>query len=188
LNCHQARTVDPELDPSTPNAMVEITSYRYGPHHGPQGNMINGTGGYEIGSGYSNSAHANIENTCVTCHMADAFGDQAGGHTWNMSYVYHGHSELNTAGCVDCHENTDDLGTLAEEKAEELEELMDQLATILISQGVMDSTFYAVETDMSMNQAGGIYNYKFVEEDLSGGMHNFNYAKKLLENSIESLQ
>ena len=52
----------------------------------------------------------------------------------------------------------------------------------------MDSTYYAVETTMTMNQAGGIFNYKFVEEDLSGGMHNFSYAKKLLENSIESLQ
>ena len=52
----------------------------------------------------------------------------------------------------------------------------------------MDSSYSAIPGNMTMNQAGGIYNFKFVEEDRSGGMHNIKYAKKLLENSIESLQ
>jgi len=188
LNCHQARVPDPALDPSTPTAMVEVTSFRYGPHHGPQGPMIAGDLGYEIGSGYSNHPHSGIENTCVTCHMAEPYGSQAGGHSMGMTYLYHGHDELSTAGCVECHENPDDLADAAEEWALELEVLLHDLGGILITQGVMDSSYSAIPGTMSMNQAGGIYNFKFVEEDRSGGMHNFKYAKKLLENSIESLQ
>ena len=120
--------------------------------------------------------------------MSEPYGDQAGGHTWGMTYVYHGHDELNTTGCVSCHEDPSGLAEAGEEWAEELEVLMMDLGGILIAQGVMDSTYYAVPGTMTMNQAGAIWNFKFVEEDRSGGMHNFKYAKKLLENSIESLQ
>jgi len=188
LDCHQSRVPNPMIDPTNPTQEVEVTSFRYGPHHGPQGQMVAGTGAYEIGSGYSNSAHSNIENTCVACHMAEAYGDQAGGHTWNMSYEYHGHDEVNTAGCVECHTDPDALAEGIEETAAEIEELLMELGAILIDQGVMDTTYYAVPGTMTMNQAGAIFNFKFVEEDRSGGMHNKNYAKTLLENSIESLQ
>ena len=42
-----------------------------------------------------------ITNGCVQCHMAAADGWNSGGHTMNVSFD----GELNTAGCIDCHDD-----------------------------------------------------------------------------------
>src|SRR5690606_24509754 len=59
ISCHQARSYSPALpDPAT-GGTVNITNSRYGPHHGPQGLMLPGIGGYELPGpmAYDNSAH-----------------------------------------------------------------------------------------------------------------------------------
>ncbi|MCF8236334.1 MAG: hypothetical protein K9G67_15485 [Bacteroidales bacterium] len=185
--CHQSRVPDPIPVPG--GGDVEITSIRYGPHHGPQGNMLAGSGGYEVeGSlGYNSSLHTElVENGCVTCHMADAYGAQAGGHTMGMSYIYHGHAVVNDAGCVACHEG-EDIDEKVEEAKADIDVLLADLKGLLIEQGVLDSSDYAITGTMTSNQAGAIFNYQFVREDRSGGTHNFKYAKALLTNSIESI-
>ena len=71
-----------------------------------QGIMLAGTGGVEFAgtATYGNSPHTTaITDACVTCHMAEAYGSQAGGHTWNMTYDYHGQETLNDAACQTCH-------------------------------------------------------------------------------------
>ena len=40
----------------------------------------------------------------------------------------------------------------------------------------------------STTLAGAALNYRFIEEDRSKGVHNFEYARALLTNSIESLK
>ncbi|MEA3479647.1 MAG: hypothetical protein U9R60_15795 [Bacteroidota bacterium] len=187
ISCHQPRIPDPFPSPGT-REDITITSPYWGPHHGPQGTMIAGTGGYEVGGGYSNSAHSNIENTCVKCHMAEAYGNQAGGHTWNMTYLYHGGDHLNIAGCTDCHTDPDALEAMVEGTVEVIDGLLADLRTVLLTQGVLDSSDHVIPGTMSMDQAGGVFNYLFVLEDRSEGLHNTKYAKKLMENSIESLQ
>jgi len=97
-NCHQGRTVDPFPVEDGPD--LAVTSSRYGVHHGPQANSIAGMGLFEPGTGYYNSAHSSIENACVTCHMAEPFGSQAGGHTMNIAYEYHGSTEVLHSGCL----------------------------------------------------------------------------------------
>lgn len=38
------------------------------------------------------------------------------------------------------------------------------------------------------NVAGAALNFKFIEEDRSHGVHNYEYAKALLQNAIEAIQ
>lgn len=187
VNCHQPRVVDPFPDPTNLEGTFEVTSSRFGPHHGPQGALIAATGGFEVGDGYnSNHAHGNIENTCTTCHMAEAYGDQAGGHTMSMGYMYHGHMEYNIAGCTDCH--SDDIVEDLEEENMEFEEGLAQLRDLLEAEGIYNSETGLANTGTYTNRvAGAYYNYMFLEEDRSLGLHNYSYAKTLLENSIESL-
>ena len=186
-NCHQSFAADPFPVPGGDN--VNITSPYWGAHHGPVANMIGQTGGYEVGEGYGSSFHAtNIENSCVTCHLATAYGVQAGGHNMGMTYAYHGHDVVNTAGCVGCHTDSDALNTKIEETKTEIDGLMADLGTILITQGVLDETFHAVPGEMTADQAGGVFNFNMVREDKSHGIHNYKYAKTLLTNSIASLQ
>ncbi len=186
-NCHQSRIPEPFPVPGGDN--VNVTSPYWGGHHSPVANMFGQTGGYEVGDGYGSSFHAgNVENTCITCHMATAYGVQAGGHTMNMSYAYHGHDVVNTAGCVGCHSDEAALEIKIEETKDEINGLLDELFTLLIAQGVIDSAFHAVPQEMTADQAGGVFNFNFVREDKSDGVHNYKYGKTLLENSITSLQ
>jgi len=186
-NCHQARIPDPFPVPGGDN--VNITSPYWGAHHGPVANLIGQTGGYEVGEGYGSSFHANnVENSCITCHLSTAYGVQAGGHNMGMTYAYHGHDVVNTAGCVGCHADEDALETKIEATKTEITGLLTQLGTLLVMQGVMDTTFHPVPQEMTADQAGGVFNFNMVREDKSSGIHNYKYAKTLLENSIASLQ
>ena len=189
-NCHQS--FDPDPFPVPGGGNVTIGSPYWGAHHGPVANVIAGAGGYEVdGSlGYTpSSLHTTIvDNSCISCHLATAYGVQAGGHNMGMTYAYHGHDVVNTAGCVGCHSDPDELETKIEDTKTEIGDLMDELFGILTTQGVMDSTNHAIPQEMTADQAGGVFNFNMAREDKSYGIHNYNYVKALLTNSIESLE
>ena len=198
-NCHQSRKASPY--PELAEGTIEFpegTSYRWGPHHGPQSNLFAGigkSGAYELGSGYENSWHTNnLEDACKTCHMAEAYGDQAGGHTFAMGYEYHGHTVLNTAGCLvsGCHTNEDNLLASVEAKKVEIDGLLADLKNLLETNGIMDTVdhpgYLNVPGTYPNELAGAFYNYKVIAEDRSHGLHNYKYTKTLLENSIAAIQ
>lgn len=197
-NCHQSRVVDPfPVDGQN----YEITNRRYGPHHGPVANMIAGMGGYEYpGQSYGNSMHTNlVTNSCTTCHMAEAYGTQSGGHQMGASYEYHGSVELNVAGCTECHPDEDGLITLVEETQEEINGLLADLKTAMMNGGILTEDDYVMGADgenyasssnpanLTADQLGAIVNYQTVREDRSAGVHNYLYAKALLQTSIDAL-
>lgn len=168
-----------------------ITSTRYGPHHGAQGTMFAGvgvSGAYEIGDGYENSLHTSlVADACITCHMAPVIdGRGAGGHTFRVETA---EGDLNTNGCVQCHSDTDALETLFASTQEGIDVLVDSLAVKLREIGILRAdanrsvpgTYDAVEV-------GCYYNYIFIVEDQSKGVHNAKYTKTLLENSLDALQ
>lgn len=195
--CHQSRAASPYPEMGTGTTeFPEGTSYRWGPHHGPQSNLFAGvgkSGAYEVGGkAYENSWHTNnFENACNTCHMAAVpyGGPNAGGHTFAMSYVFHGSTEFNESGCTECH---DDAITKIENVQEEIEGLLTQLKALLEANGIMDTIahpgYLNVPGTYANELAGAFYNYKFIEEDRSLGVHNYKYAKELLENSIAAIE
>jgi len=188
-SCHQGRTVDPFPVPNGADVVVDNT--RWGIHHGPQSNFIAGMGLFEVGSGYSNSAHSTITNACVQCHMAEAYGSQAGGHTWNMTYSSHGSVELNTAGCLvsGCHADAATVIGDFEDLETEVDTLLAQLQVLLTDKGIYNpGTGLANTGTYSANVAGAYLNWEAVEQDRSHGAHNPAYIKKLLNNSIAALQ
>jgi|Deesub1362A_J573_1020465.scaffolds.fasta_scaffold00043_20 hypothetical protein len=180
-NCHQSRASD--VIPSGQDT-VYIWGPYWGPHHSPVANLISGQGGFEEFSGnYPSTPHYSaITGGCPECHMAEPYGSQAGGHTMNMFYEYHGQTELLTAGCEECHS---DPVSEFETADSILEANLDSLRTILINAGIMDSTDHAVAGNWPRNLAGGLWNYLFVKE--GHGVHNFDYANSLLENTIQAL-
>lgn len=189
-SCHQGRTVEPF--PVVGGADIAVTSSRYGVHHGPQANVIAGVGMglFEVGDGLVNSAHANIENACVTCHMAEAYGAQAGGHTWKMTYDYHGSEELNAAGCfaAGCHDSNEDMMKLVEDYQLEIRTLLDDLKVKLDAAGITKANSdNSVSGTYSPLVAGACLDYKALVEEGSLGVHNPKYVKKLLENLIAEL-
>lgn len=189
ISCHQARVPSPAVPPVGEDAVYEVTNRRYGPHHGAQGLMLTGSAAYLVGEGYENSLHGTIiENACITCHMAPVMGqNEAGGHTFA---VISEDGELNTAGCIQCHSDEDALVATVDETQAEIADLLNQLGTRLNELGLLqDNLEYAVvPQDFTSLQLGILWNYKYVYEDQSGGVHNYKFAKKLLENSLEALE
>ena len=181
--CHQPRT---SYDvPVIGGGEVKITSTRFGPHHGPQSTMLFGLAGY--GEYTGSSGHSLIKDTCTTCHMADAYGKQAGGHTWSMAYEYHGHEVPNVAGCQTCHSDIEDFDVNG--AVTEIEALMEELNNLLLAEGLITESGSAVTGTYTSAQAGALWNYRTVAlEDRSHGVHNPGYAKFLLETALDALK
>jgi hypothetical protein len=169
-------------------ADVEITSSRFGPHHGPQSAMLAGLDGY---GGYSGSkVHLDfVPEGCPTCHMADAYGKQSGGHSMNMGHQYHGHEEPNVAGCISCHseleeEETFDRGGVITD----VNALMAELKAALLAKGFITESDSVVTGTYTSEEAGAIWNYRLVLEDKSHGIHNPAYTKFLLNTALDVLE
>jgi hypothetical protein len=200
VSCHKTRSLTPEPDPNS-SAPITITSNRWYPHYGVQGQMLAGTGGFEFAGVSYNSSYHTVAQTikdegCVICHMADpnAGTGQGGGHTMNIRYEgTHGEAQELTTGCTTtgCHSSPmhiDYNGVQTETAA-----LLDSLQTLLIERGWLTSS--GLVNASSSNPlvitpgylSGALFNYFFVEHDLSEGVHNTNYAQKLLTSSIDAL-
>ncbi len=191
--CHQPRIPSPL--PALGGADVTITSSYWGPHYGAQAAILGGTGAYELTGTetYPTSpfAHGDVATNadgCPTCHMATAFGDQAGGHTMKMEYFYHGADTPNTAGCETCHGLADtwsdfDYGSVQTD----VDALIVTLKAKLETLGIMDATDHAIAGTWTADEAGALLNYILIIKDHSHGVHNPTYVKALLTNTIASL-
>ena len=196
-NCHQARPSDWVVV----NDSVTINSPYWGPHHGPQANVLGGAGGYEYtGVTYSNSPHTTqVTNGCVTCHMADPEGGlhsgvyHEGGHNMEMYPKADGESDIpaniNTNGCITCHTAAGTAGFVAKITSTQdgVKTLLDQLEKALQSHGVMTSTGGVIPGKYVKGVAGAYWNYDMIEMDHSYGVHNGDYTRQLLQSSIDYL-
>ena len=198
-NCHQARSTPEDI---TDNYIV--TSSRFGPHHGPQGDLIAGTLGYEYPSygAYPNSNHGGaVGQACVSCHMGNPGstheGYKIGGHSWNME-----DEDGNTLveECARCHaEASDDYDDIIQDVhvdfdndgdpdegyMNEMDGLHDSLKVLLLSLNLVTGSGSAVQdTIADAGVAGAVWNFRVYLEDRSHSVHNPAYIKALLQSSI----
>jgi hypothetical protein len=189
--CHHAREYADDLIPST-----DTLSGHWGPHHSVQADMLLGINAYEyagytLDGGYQNSAHTlGVEEACVHCHMPpDLY--KTGFHAF---YLDDEDAEYeNVKSCNDgCHGGT--LTTLDHDGVQtEIRNLLDELETELVNAGVMEVVDGEVEPIDGLpftnpDTLGAIFNWLFVYEDRSKGVHNTNYAMALLQSSINYMQ
>lgn len=197
MQCHHAR-----VDANTYASNPQNASSRFGPHHGPQGDMIEGVNGYTYGEDIPSSAHGKaVPDTCVTCHMQEVGSSSpqftlAGGHTFNVSST---NGDL-VAACQTCHgpsvtdfdialKDYDGDGEVDGVQTE-VQHLLDDLSSLLPnSKGVLDGLVKTpvTATNWTPAQMEAAYNYTFVEEDGSMGIHNTAYTVGLLKASIANL-
>lgn len=196
-NCHHSRTDVRTIGDN------QTTNNRYGPHHGPQGDLINGSGGYEFpGLSYTfpNSPHATqVRDACVGCHMGQVNaheGYNIGGHSWNMVDEETGYNLSGLCANANCHPGVNTLDFTADADYDnngsiegfqtEFEGMLDSLAVLLTDYGVLSGSGAPTSgTIADGHVAGALYNYVLCEEDRSEGVHNWNYMSSLLEASID---
>lgn len=181
--CHQARKQNPWLDKPTSNTdSVFISSFRWGPHHGPQSLLLSGMGAFEIGAAsFRDSYHTN-RASCVDCHGASAVGDFTGGHTLWLSNEEEGdnYSGCNLSGCHTGLNTFDYDGkqTIIEDHIVTLEEKLAAAHVLNTGNGLLYPGTY------SQKQMAVWWNYLLVKEDRSLGVHNYKYALDMTEAGI----
>jgi len=176
-------------------ARTKLTD-RFGPHHGPQGDLLIGSNGYEY-AGYeyerSNHRSATVDG-CLDCHMKTTSRNVVGGHSFNMAWDSEGAEILNTAACAKCHGEIDDfsevgLGTALAQDSVEV--LITDLEGRLVTAGLMESGAEGVlpkAVTTSADSAGAVWNLLLAREDRSEGVHNPKYVVGLLRSAIEYIQ
>jgi hypothetical protein len=186
MNCHKSRR----------DAEEYATEYHshYGPHHSNQTDMLFGTNAIEFGIPYiPSSPHKNLDKACVTCHMQPTPGtgmpghDRMGDHTFAMNDAVD--MVDNVAVCQPCHgsittfedimaqEDHDGNGVI-ENIQTELSGLLDSLGVLLPPVGSVD---VVVAPDYNALQLKAAYNYFYITDDGSHGVHNYQYAVALLK-------
>lgn len=172
INCHQPRTAPPTANGS---GEFYIASTHYGPHHGPQGTFLQGIGGAEIGTGYPEpGSSTHTQAACTGCHMHE-YTEGQGGHTW----------EVPVASCTPCHTDASTLDING--KQTYITGLIEELKTGLITKGVLDAEGHPVVGTYPIAHAQAFYNYAGIVDDRSKGVHNYEYIKQLLVNSINAV-
>jgi hypothetical protein len=199
MECHQARQAAKTYVPATAG------SAHFGPHEGPQADMLTGANGFTYGEQIPTSAHQFVvQDTCVTCHMqtvatTDKVFLQAGGHTFKMSATPAGATapEQLVAPCQTCHGpdvttfnfplfDYDGDGVI-DGCQTEVQHLLDKLSAMLPPVG-QPKTALTIDATWTKPQLEAAYNWLFVTNDGSKGVHNMAYTVGLLKASIENLQ
>jgi predicted CXXCH cytochrome family protein len=141
-----------------------------GSAHHTQDEMLLGIGGYEWPQGgpYLNSEHTYaIEERCIKCHMYTKDFEEGKpavkGHSW----------EPRIEPCRECHPNARSFNVGGAQRR--IERLLEQLEGELEHQ----------QNEQAQDYIYAKFNYGFVESDSSLGVHNYDYARQLLEDSIE---
>jgi hypothetical protein len=199
MNCHQSR------QNASVYAATAAASSRFGPHHGPQADMLEGVNGFTFNTFIPSSAHwFVVPDTCVTCHMqtvaeTDKAFTHAGGHTFAPSWA----GDPNTppqelvAACQTCHGpklttfnfqlmDYDGDGKIDGVQTE-VQHLLDKLSTLLPPFGKVQ-TALTIDSTWTRTQLEAGFNWQFVNEDGSKGVHNTAYAVGLLKQSIAAVQ
>ena len=181
--CHVGRvTVEATVAADTAG-VAHITSTHWGAHHGPQGDIMYGSNGYEM-AGYTYRHEApgqHYQAGCFGCHGAKNATPDLGGH----SFVMDNGTALNVIGCNNCHAELTDFDVNGVQT--DTEELLAELHTILEGLGLLDANGGPVVSAGTPDQVGAAWNYLLVEEDRSLGVHNPHYVHDLLSASIDAL-
>ena len=198
MTCHNTRRGAPEE--------YVLDSHR-GPHHGPQAEMLAGTGAIQYGQSLGSSVHTLVTfEGCLTCHKALAPGEgeygenHIGGHSFQVKWdagtpedprddVEH----LET--CRRCHPGLETFDRVAnadydgdgllEGVQTEVQGLLDALLAVLPQD---EEGALSIPSDLELTtveERMAAYNYRFVLEDRSMGVHNTAYAVNLLRLTYE---
>jgi hypothetical protein len=199
MNCHQSR------QNAAVYAETAAASARFGPHHSPQADMLAGVNGVTYGKSIPSSAHGLVvENTCVTCHMQEVEDaspalTHAGGHTFRVRAEGGATiaAEDLVGACQGCHGqrltalNFELLDYDNDGKVEgvqtEVQHLLDKLALLLPPAGTA-KTSLTINSSWTRPELKAAYNWQFVMEDGSLGIHNMAYTVGLLKASIADLE
>ena len=205
-NCHSAR-YSVKLRVTTSAPYYGFTD-RFGPHENPQADMFFGSNGYQYGDETFTglATHTGLEGGCTTCHMQDRMNSLDGSanllpnHSFSMTdTTYAGNVYKPTDVCSKCHGEVADFddvrafydydrnGTISGVQTE-IQGLLNALkAKLPIDTATGEPVTMRKDSLKVKNHpeiVQGIWNYYFVKNDKSMGVHNTKYAVRLLYKAL----
>jgi len=207
-NCHQPRSDAPTGDM---DGKYLQTSSHWGPHHGPQTALLEGLlGAYstftlvEAIPPVQVAAHRQ-GSSCIECHMGGTT-DGSDGHTWtpagnNCATCHPGSSFEELKVMDDLIADWETLGGILETVVgqEVAQDSLGEYYPVFEADGVTpvpvvgivhleDGEWHPQVGLFDLKDAEAAWNFLFFYEDKSGGVHNPDYAKSIITNSLAALQ
>ena len=189
----------------------------FGTHDSPQADMLEGVNAETYGQVIPSAPHANVvSNTCAGCHMQTVAATspaflQAGGHTFKMTYNVTNNGVVATVPlttvCIQCHGPITNFDMLVPDYAgvgmtlgiqTQVQLLLNRLSTLLppkvyqknpanyLADGLVKSSIPSY-TNMPLKFLKAAYNWTYVANDNSLGVHNAPFTVGLLKASIANL-
>ena len=198
MNCHHSRQ----------SAAISVAGTgSISPHHSTQADMLAGENAFEYGMDMPSSKHMTaVTNSCVGCHMQliaqTTFSNsntKVGGHTFKISW------DNGTPGdemddvkvtevCKTCHVglyNTFDFGGEDYDRDGTVEGVQTEIQGLLETLGILlpplGSTSVVYNSSFTPAQRKATFNWLYVWEDKSLGVHNPKYAAAILQASIDDI-
>jgi len=188
----------------------------FGPHDSPQADMLEGLNAVTYGQVIAQGPHAQVvSNTCVGCHMqtiasTDPAFTKAGGHTTLMTYNAITNGVTNVVSvtyvCTQCHGALTNFNIVVPDAVgygyaqgiqTQVQILLNQLSMLLPPSGYQANPANYVadgkvkspstQTNWPAKFLQAAYNYQFVSNDGSMGVHNGPFTIGILRASIENL-
>ncbi|MBU2493722.1 MAG: T9SS type A sorting domain-containing protein [Bacteroidetes bacterium] len=201
MNCHKTRR-----DAVTyTDGYLKNLSAHYGPHYGPQADIITGNNIPDLGKTFATTNHFPFTpNACVSCHMnnqgaVDTEGNVllSGGHSFSMSTP---DGVDNVAACAPCHsiESFDKLSITVNGKTDfdgdgtseglqhEVEGMLEEITMLLPPLGSHEIGL--IDSSWSPIQAKAFYIWEMAHEDGSLGIHNPKFVVGFLEETLIQLK
>jgi hypothetical protein len=195
MHCHHARR--------GPESQIANGYAHFGPHANPQADMMAGKSafhGVAPGFEWASPSHLLVQNSCKTCHLnQQEYGAGPGGAAVT------GHEFIpKIEACANCHgpitsfrdipaSGDFDGNGQVEGLQDEVEGLMNLLEAALVdsfaARGItiadtdelLDSLGSVTASSVLMRESG--YNFAYIHDDKSLGIHNPDYAVQLLQQS-----
>jgi hypothetical protein len=197
MNCHRSRYSVAKRVTTKPPLYGFVNNY--GPHGNPQADMFFGQNAYQYGdvSITGQRTHAGVADGCVTCHMAERVNGSSvhSNHEWAMEVD----GKDFVVACQQCHGPITsfedikasydyDKNGVIEAVTTEVQGLLNRLkAKLPLNPSTGEPTLAIKDSNLVKNHpeyVQGIYDYYFVKNDGSMGVHNAKYAVAILQKAL----
>jgi len=193
MQCHHARR--------GPESQIASGYAHFGPHPSPQADVLAAKSAYHgvanPGFLWAGPSHLNIQNSCKTCHINMVEWSPSGAAITGHNF------EPTIEACANCHGTIttfDDILASGDFDGDgniegiqsETQGLLDLLEEALVADGLdtvgvgIAGAFGDTTRSTQLQREAG-YNWVFVEEDKSLGIHNPDYVIQLLQQSYKHL-
>ena len=176
--CHQGRRDAPVAS----GGVITGISTHWGPHHGPQSDMMLGLAGVTASPGSPGGHYNIIGDTCVACHVdrnQNPADPASGNHTFAPD----------VSNCQSCHAGATNFDINGRQTSTQAQ--LDLIGAELVALGYLssnDADGHPTTTSAPENIGNALWNWLYIaHEDGSLGVHNPNYTQAMLDEACTQL-